>query len=363
MPIDNLTIRGFKSIALLEDFPLTNLNVLIGANGAGKSSFIEALDFVGLLVNGELKNTVARAGGAENLLHFGSKTTPEMSFGFSMNNGKLGYRTRLVPAHSGDELYIPESGQEHCRREIGQPISWSPMSTEPEDDLVSVLNQAFTKIFVESGRPFHFHDTGDTSPMKKTARLHDNDYLRRDGSNLAAYLYYLKEVKPDAFAFIEKNVQRVAPFFDSFVLNPLKLDPEGILLRWKHRDSDRYFEANSLSDGTLRFVALATLLIGSQASVITIDEPELGLHPYAIRLLASLMKSAAVDKQIIVATQSSLFVDQFSPEDIIVVNQIAGASRFTRFDDSELKRLESWMEDYSLGELWEKNEFGGRVAS
>ena len=94
-------------------------------------------------------------------------------------------------------------------------------------------------------------------------------------------------------------------------------------------------------------------------SVILLDEPELGLHPYAITMLASMVKTASVETQIILATQSPILLDYFEPEDVLVANRVDGSTQFTRLSASE---LEVWLKDYSLGELWEKNEIGGRPA-
>ena len=165
-----------------------------------------------------------------------------------------------------------------------------------------------------------------------------------------------------AYDLIQRTVRLAAPFFDDFVLKPLALNKDKIRLEWRHRGSDAYFNASSLSDGSLRFMALATLLLqpaSLRPSVILIDEPELGLHPYAITILASLIKQASVETQIIVATQSSLFLDHFQPEDVLVADRVNGATRITRLD---AEKLNVWLEDYSLGQLWEKNEFGGRPA-
>jgi len=141
------------------------------------------------------------------------------------------------------------------------------------------------------------------------------------------------------------------------------LNPDKIRLEWSHLGTDAYFDASSISDGTLRFIALATLFLQPRRfrpSVILVDEPELGMHPYAITLLASLMKLASVNTQVIVATQSSLLLDHFEPEDVLVADRVHGGTRLTRLDSAE---LESWLEEYSLGQLWEKNELGGRPRS
>jgi predicted ATPase len=143
-------------------------------------------------------------------------------------------------------------------------------------------------------------------------------------------------------------------------LRPDPLNEETIRLAWKHKNSDQYFSASSLSDGTLRFIALATLLLqpeGYRPSVILVDEPELGLHPHAITLLASLVKQVSAETQVILSTQSSLLLDHFLPEDVLIADRVDGKTEFTRLNP---EGLETWLGEYSLGQLWEKNELGGR---
>lgn len=358
--IDHITINGFKSIKRLEKFPLNRLNLLIGANGSGKSNFLDALGFFAAIQEyGSLPRVVARVGGADRLLHFGSKVTKKMEFEFYFrgpNGRKAGKAVHLEPSVS-DSLIQTERWLDHPFPDEANP-------NEPE--YVLRHDEKNSPVGIGSHvewRRFHFHDTGPYSPLKKTNRLNDNRLLRQDGANLAAFLFLLQDQYPREFSLISKTVQRVVPFFDSFQLAPRVEDPGGILLEWRHKLSNNYFDADSLSDGTLRFMALATLLLQPvelQPHVIIVDEPELGLHPFAITLLASLMKMAAKHTQVIVATQSSLLIDHFAPEDIVVVDQVEGASQFKRFDESDQKRLADWLEDYSLGQLWEKNELGGR---
>jgi predicted ATPase len=198
--------------------------------------------------------------------------------------------------------------------------------------------------------------------MKKTASLNDNHFLRPDGSNLASFLYFLKEKHNASYGLIRGAVQRVAPFFDDFQLRPLQLKPDTLLLEWRHKGTDAYFDASMISDGTLRFMALATLFLQPveyRPSVILVDEPELGLHPYAITMLASLIKQASTQTQVIIGTQSPLLLDHFRPEDVLVANRVERSTQLTRL---ETEKLATWLEDYSLGQLWEKNEIGGRPA-
>ena len=207
---------------------------------------------------------------------------------------------------------------------------------------------------------YQFHDTGSTSPLKKTADVNDNRFLRPDCSNLAAFLYHLQEKHGKSYDLIRRAVRLVAPFFDDFILQPLALNADKIRLEWRHRGTDDYFDVSSLSDGSLRFIALAALLLQPKElrpSVILLDEPELGLHPYAVTILTSLVKQVSVEIQVVLATQSSLLLDHFQPEDVLVAGRVSGATELRRLDGEELK---IWLEDYSLGQLWEKNELGGR---
>jgi predicted ATPase len=185
----------------------------------------------------------------------------------------------------------------------------------------------------------------------------DNRFFRPDAANLPAYLYWLQEKHPVQFRYIEEHTRLVAPFFDRFVLAPLKRNEGKIKLEWRHKGSDAYFDGYSLSDGTLRFICLATLLLQPDPpALILLDEPELGLHPFAIRILAEMLEAASQKVQVILATQSVTLLDNFAPKDIIVAENDGRGSIFKRLDEAE---LEGWLEDYSIGELWEKNVLGG----
>jgi predicted ATPase len=211
---------------------------------------------------------------------------------------------------------------------------------------------------MENWQVYHFHDTGDKSPMKRLIPIGDNIYLKADGSNLAAFLYLLKQKHRTSYDEIVKTIRLVAPFFGDFVLRPSPFNDNQIELEWTEVGQDVPFKAHQLSDGTLRFIGLATVLLQAlKPETIIVDEPELGLHPYAIKVLAALIKSAASRKQLIVSTQSVELLDEFEPNDIIVVERHNDASTFRRL---ESKDLSEWLEDYSLGELWKKNILGGR---
>ena len=351
--IREISIEGFRSIAAVKELKLRSMNILIGANGSGKSNFLEALMLLrkAVLSTSNTSDYVQRSGGADRLLHFGSKATPKIRVIVSFNDKSddIGIDMRHG---SGDQLFPRISIAEN---------ELPPNFAESLHDFPERVQTFFLlRNKVEPWRFYHFHDTGAASPMKKTADVHDNRWLRADGSNLAAYLFLLHEKHGNAYTRIRRTVRLAAPFFDDFALKPTALNEEKILLEWRHRGSDAYFNASSLSDGSLRFIVLATLLlqpVSLRPSVILLDEPELGLHPYAITLLASLLKQAAVTSQIVVATQSPLLLDHFEPEDVLVADRVNGATKLRRLDS---EKLSVWLEDYSLGQLWEKNEFGGR---
>jgi predicted ATPase len=211
---------------------------------------------------------------------------------------------------------------------------------------------------MRSWKIYHFHDTSASAKVKLTGDIDDNQLLRADASNLAAFLYWMQEQQPAHYDRIVKHIRLVAPFFDNLVLRPSRRNPDKIRLEWKERNSDTYFNANMLSDGTLRFMCLATLLLQPDLpSIILLDEPELGLHPYAINQLAGLLRSASTQTQVIVSTQSVPLINQFEPENLIVVDRKDEQSVFRRLIAEE---VDEWMTEYSLGELWEKNVLGGR---
>jgi predicted ATPase len=379
--LDYITIRGFKSIAAIEKLPLRACNVLIGANGSGKSNFIEVFallhDIVERPLRGALQDYAFRAGGAEKVLHFGSKITKRIDIDLGLSAGFGQAERTSSPSHwqltlaptSDDSLYLYAEGV--YREEEGGVVTVAKVFTprigqEQEagikQDTYAIGPEVWEPIrtLVGGWRLYHVHDTSSTSPMRKTAKVDDNEFLRPDGSNLAAFLYFLREKHEPSYRLIRRTVQRVAPFFEDFRLKPRRLKAEDIKLEWKHKSSDQYFDASSLSDGTLRFIALATLFLQPKEylpSVILVDEPELGLHPYAIEMLTSLVRAASKSTQVIVSTQSSLLLDHLDPEDVLVANRVDGGTQITRLESA---RLVEWLKDYSLGQLWEKGEFAGR---
>ena len=382
--LEYITVKGFKSIASIEKLRSGPLTVLIGPNGSGKSNFLGVFSLLNAIGDGRLQEYVRSAGGAERVLHFGSRVTEQVEIEVSFRDGKTNYHIRLQP-NQLDELVPSIEDIEMFDDPDAGPIANSIHGGVDKEAGISSGVRIFRLEGRETGgvgkmlrnerivaeckyvrdllakiRLYHFHDTGIYSPMKKTADVHDNRYLRFDGSNLAPFLYLLRMKHEGSYRSIVRTVQQVAPFFRNFALEPRPENPDTIRLEWEHMGTDAYFDSSSLSDGTLRFMAIATLFLQPteyRPSVILLDEPELGMHPYAITLLASLMKQASVDTQVIVSTQSSLLVDHFEPADVVVADRVDGGTKFTRLESS---KLAVWLEDYSLGQLWEKNELGGR---
>lgn len=363
--LDTISIKGFKSIASIEKLKLGAINVVIGPNGSGKSNFIGVFSFLHAIREGHLQDYVIRAGGADKVLHFGSKVSKQLYIHISFQDRQNEYTIQLQPTDADELVPQDEIAYFWYKGKYPKPYSESVPKVGKEAGISATQSSQvaeYVRGHLDRWRLYHFHDTSSSSPMKKTADVNDNRYLRPDASNLAAFLYYLREKHETTYSLIRRTVQMVAPFFDDFQLEPQKLNLDKIRLEWRHKGSDAYFDAPALSDGTLRFIALATLFLQPESyrpSVILVDEPELGLHPYAITLLASLIKQASVKTQVIISTQSPSLLDHFQPEDVLVADRVDGGTQFTRLDPA---KLESWLQDYSLGQLWEKNELGGRPA-
>jgi predicted ATPase len=351
--LHRVQIEGFKSIAKA-DITLGDLTVVIGANGSGKSNLIGAFRLLDKVLSRGLQSHVA--GEPDRLLHHGRRVTGAL--GMEVTTDRYTYAFRLIPALSS--LVFDAEEVRHTGSHGIETVASNGHQESDIEGLIAAQRLRLAKADFASLRGIavhHFDDTSDAAPSKALTDLHDNRRLRGDAANLPAYLYWLQEKHPVAFRQIEEQVRLVAPFFDSFTLAPARLNEQKIKLEWRQKGSDAYFDGYSLSDGTLRFICLATLLLQpTPPTLILLDEPELGLHPFAIRILAEMLEAAATRTQVLLATQSVTLLNHFAPTQVLVAENAAGATTFTRLDEAKLAQ---WLAEFSLGELWEKNVLGG----
>jgi len=364
--LKHIKVEGFKSIARL-DLPMENINILIGANGAGKTNLISLFTFLSYLSQGKLRNYVLSEGGAERFFHFGTRHTGQMMFDLEV--GANGYHVEFLPNLDDDFLVF---GKEYCTITTSSR-PWNLYPRKGESGFVSGEQadsepvKKYTREFLEKCRVYHFHDTSNQARFKKTNKLINDHFFEKDAANIAPFLYRLKTSNLDgyrqSYQQIVSAIQAVAPFFHDFYLEPTGEEgDENILLRWTHTEHDAPFSANVLSDGTARFICLATLFLqpaSRRPDTIILDEPELGLHPAALAALADIIQVTARETQVICSTQSVEFANFFAPEDFIVVDAKKGVSTFRRL---EKEPLEHWLEEYGMGDIWVKNLIGGRPA-
>ena len=358
--IDRLIIKGFKSLKDV-DLELGKLNVLIGPNGAGKSNLISYFDMLREMANDRLHFWTGKRGGADRVLSFGAKQTARLASKVEIRNSYYEFTLEHTDANRfvfvKEKSIITEGEPRHEHVSGGGHLESHFLSNAASSESVRAVKGFYDS--VAGAEVYHLNDTSDTAGIKLERGLHDNRHLRHDGENLAAYLYKIKHYHFERYRQMLDIVRLAIPFFYDFILEPVEIRPDEstIQLMWQQKDSDYPFLPSQLSDGSLRFICLVTALMQPDPpSTIIIDEPELGLHPYAISLLGSLLESASERMQVIVATQSPQLLDEFSIDDLIVVELEDGVSVFKRLKESD---FEVWLEDYSVGELWDKNVLGG----
>jgi predicted ATPase len=364
--IKRIEIKGYRSIkdASLE---LRPLNVLIGANGAGKSNFVSFFKLLNEMMAGRLQEYIARTGRGSSALHFGPKVTPQLEGLLEFQEGDVldTYYMRLFHA-AGDTLVFAEETLDYKKDGWHGPHR-APMSLgagHAETRIGEKAAQgnktatAFRRILNDC-RVYHFHDTSPSARIRQFCYINDNRWLMPDAGNLAAMLFAYRQRSEMVYSRIVSTVRKILPEFDNFDLEPSRLNQNEIGLDWRKRGFDYLFGPHQISDGTLRAMALCTLFLQPEADlpdVIILDEPELGLHPHALEIVAGLMRAASTKTQVIVATQSQTFLNFFEPSEIITVECREGRSQFHRLEAAELKE---WLEDYTIGELWQRNVIGG----
>jgi len=369
--LTRLTLEGYKSFRN-EAIEFGDVTVLLGANGAGKSNLVSFFRMLGFLGTGALQEYVGRTGRSDALLFGGRKVSPQLraEVVFKGEDHATGRRTtttytmRLGDAAPDTLIFLEERARYHrsgfpTAQDIllGAGHRESLLMDRGEDVTCRVVLRLLREC-----RSYHFHDTSSASNIRRHHYIGDDRYLRADAGNLAAYLHRLERTRPDFYRRVVDTVRLALPTFADFSLAPSTANDREIVLNWREKDrADHLFGPHQLSDGSLRFMALATLLQQPPEelpNVIILDEPELGLHPYAINVLGAMVRAAATQVQIVLATQSPRLVDEFEAGDIAVLEAEIGSG--TKYHRPSQDALAEWLQEYSLGELWEKNHFGGR---
>ncbi|TAF04102.1 MAG: DUF2813 domain-containing protein, partial [Nostocales cyanobacterium] len=330
--LQRVILNGFKSIKTM-DLELRPLNILIGANGAGKSNLISFFKMLNEMMAGRLQQYIGISGYAQSLLHFGAKITPQIEarLKFKFRDGHYIYNLRLFHA-AGDTLIFAEE-----TLTLEDMISWGNGELFPTEDSLGAghqetkINEAseggmqtsqVIKFLLNRCRVYHFHDTSSTAAVRQSCYVGDNHSLMPDAGNLAALLLRFREDHNIAYQRIVKTIRLIAPFFDDFDLVPRG---NNVILNWREKGSDQVFGSHQFSDGTLRAICLITLLLQPEdelPKLIIVDEPELGLHPYALNIIAAIFGKASYHTQILISTQSTSFLDNFNPEDVITVDRV-----------------------------------------
>ncbi len=360
--LKTLKICGYKTIRDLHDFQPHQINVLIGENACGKSNFISFFRFLSYLSEGQLQDFVSQHGFASAFLLDGGENVSRIKakLSFETDRGLNEYAFDLAHA-AADTLIFAEEKFRFSDSQFSDSAPWRTGDTghkesllvrraEEGDETAKFIRGCLRRCIVHQ-----FHNTSEKARIRQAWHETDNRYLKEDGANLAPVLLRLREEAPSYYQRIIAHIRQVFPQFLDFVLEP---SGGKLLLQWKERGTDVIFGPHQASDGTLRVMALFTLLLQPPDTlpiILILDEPELGLHPHAIDSFAGLVKGVSHHTQVILATQSAKLVDYFEPEDIVVMSRPNRVTEFSRLGGDELKE---WLENYSMAELWEKNVIG-----
>ena len=373
LKLNSIELKGYKSVnSGGQTLPVNDdVTVLIGANGVGKSNIVSFFQLLNYSMSGSLQTYIGENGFADAFLYYGSKTTDSFFAKLSFSDGKSSNEYVFQLANAvGDSMFFRFEDVTYSDKEknemlsitLGQGHKESRLSMEATGKPSFYLTD-IAKL-LSGCRYFQFHDTTKEAKIRKNGYIGDNKFLRSNAGNLAAFLYGIKHQQGGEpyYRRIVRYIQQVMPQFGDFIMEPSVVNKDYISLDWREKGSDFIFGVNQISDGTLRFMALATLLLQppkTMPSLIVIDEPELGLHPKAISLLAGLIKKASENAQIVLATQSPNLLDEFDADKVVVIERDE-QQRTSVFKQLNSEQLKEWVEEYTTSELWDKNVIGGR---
>lgn len=332
--LEHIHIEGYKSFSTEKplDIDLTPVSFLIGPNGAGKSCLVSFLDMLDVLLT-EKWNNYVRSINSPSMFHRGPSYTKNIIASLTTDSDRFDFR-----------------------------LDYGELGSVVVDTLKSDRNRMSE--FFSGISAYHFSDTTITSAMRRMSNRNQCSELYTNGGNLPAFLLRLREEHEDYYKLIRSYVQLAMPQFDDFLLSVN--DAGNLWLDWNDKSSHRYpYTVSDFSDGTLRFIALATILLQPPKMLprlIVLDEPELGLHPEAISLLANMIRQAAIHSQVVVATQSELLLDEADAAEVTIVeNRESNGNYCSVAYKLDSEELSCWLENYSMGELWLKNVIGGNT--
>ena len=361
--IESLHVKGFRSLADVQLDDIPNPMVLLGANGAGKSNVLLFFQLLRALAGRRLGEFVRRRGGADDQLFGGHQRTKRIEANVSSGTdlGSHTYAVTLEGTEVGDLSFVNEEFVP-CATEDCEEPNCGPQSNHESNFVMMACSKGGddrAKAVVDLLRDaivYQFHDTSSASPIKTRWDAEDNHRLLEHGGNLAPILIHLRRNDLPKYEMICRHIRRALPEFDGFELD---VSYGKTMLRWRTKTTKQTMGAHLTSDGSLRAFCLITLLNLPDEllpRVILLDEPELGLHPFAISLVSHMVKVMARERQVIVATQSPYFVDAFSLDEIVVLTMRDGETEAKRFADGDFSH---WLDEHTTGQLWWMNLLGG----
>lgn len=361
--IRSVSIEGFRSLKSIENLELPQLTVLIGANGSGKSTLIRFFEMLSwMLKSKNLQEFVLRHGGGDDQFFMGARQTPRIHAELCLDTekGQNDYRFDLIHLSAGDTVMVLNEAYRYSANDISTKAGWTQIdAVGKESSLLEQKNKTAKTIIalLRQCSTYQFHDTSVNAAIHNRWDATESFRLRSDGGNLAAVLLDLRNTDGKRYELIVRQISRVLPAFKDFVLEE---EAGKVLLRWVGQQSDKVFGSHLTSDGSLRLFCLLTLLNlppNRLPDVMFFDEPELGLHPHAITLVAEMFKRLSMKRQIFIATQSPYLVDCFELENIIVASANDGETILRNLPRAHYQR---WLdEDYQLSDIWLQQATGG----